>query len=239
MQTSTNASRKSAKTGGKVQCRGVPPFARRLAFVPKAAAGSSDIVELRHKLPDGLSLEVLQQQESTSGAGSKPPLIFVHGSYHAAWCWREKFMPYFSENGWDVYAISLRAQGNSDMVKASTAGAAILHWSPIRKRHFHLPLQSFRITVPNTISAYCYVLGQVFSSICSQHSSMMLSWSFYCCRHAGQSRGRPGQLYEYLASKACPCGPLIRWPHHRKVSAKAPAGQLLTAAVFELHTHAL
>ncbi len=34
----------------------------------------------------------------------------MHGSYHAAWCWAEKFLPYFAEQGYDAWAVSLRAQ---------------------------------------------------------------------------------------------------------------------------------
>lgn len=41
---------------------------------------------------------------------ARPPLLCVHGSYHGAWCWAERFMPYFAARGYDVYAVSLRAQ---------------------------------------------------------------------------------------------------------------------------------
>ncbi len=43
----------------------------------------------------------------------KPPLLFVHGAWHAAWCWSEHFMPYFAERGYPSYALSLRAHGRS------------------------------------------------------------------------------------------------------------------------------
>lgn len=46
-----------------------------------------------------------------------PPLLFVHGMCHAAWCWRENFMPYFAEKGFDSYAVSLRSHGKSDSDK--------------------------------------------------------------------------------------------------------------------------
>jgi pimeloyl-ACP methyl ester carboxylesterase len=44
---------------------------------------------------------------------SRPPLLFVHGVSHGAWCWDEFFLPYFANNGWDVYALSLRGHGKS------------------------------------------------------------------------------------------------------------------------------
>ena len=34
-----------------------------------------------------------------ASASTRPPLVFVHGSYHAAWCFAEHFMPYFAERG--------------------------------------------------------------------------------------------------------------------------------------------
>ncbi|KAL7541700.1 hypothetical protein ACHAXR_011145 [Thalassiosira sp. AJA248-18] len=37
-----------------------------------------------------------------------PALIFLHGSFHSAWCWAEKFMPYFSSIGYPCVALSLR-----------------------------------------------------------------------------------------------------------------------------------
>lgn len=37
----------------------------------------------------------------------KNPILFVHGAMHGAWCWQKFFMPYFQENGFDVYAIDL------------------------------------------------------------------------------------------------------------------------------------
>jgi len=27
------------------------------------------------------------------------PLLFVHGYWHAAWCWTEHFLPYFAQQG--------------------------------------------------------------------------------------------------------------------------------------------
>jgi pimeloyl-ACP methyl ester carboxylesterase len=39
-----------------------------------------------------------------------PPLVFVHGSYHAAWCWAEQWLPFFSESGYDCYSLSLLGQ---------------------------------------------------------------------------------------------------------------------------------
>jgi len=50
---------------------------------------------------------------SSSSSKSKPPLIFIHGSFHASWCWSEKFFPYFAQLGYPCYAISLRGTGGT------------------------------------------------------------------------------------------------------------------------------
>ncbi|MEO8609682.1 MAG: alpha/beta fold hydrolase [Chloroflexota bacterium] len=42
------------------------------------------------------------------------PILFVHGAWHAAWCWEEHFLPYFASQGWDCYALSLRGHGGSE-----------------------------------------------------------------------------------------------------------------------------
>jgi len=42
------------------------------------------------------------------------PLLFVHGAWHAAWCWDEHFLTYFAEHGYCSYALSLRGHGMSE-----------------------------------------------------------------------------------------------------------------------------
>jgi pimeloyl-ACP methyl ester carboxylesterase len=41
------------------------------------------------------------------------PILFVHGAWHAAWCW-ENFLPYFVDRGYAAYAVSLRGHGASE-----------------------------------------------------------------------------------------------------------------------------
>jgi pimeloyl-ACP methyl ester carboxylesterase len=45
------------------------------------------------------------------------PLLFVHGAWHAAWCWDEHFLGYFADQGYHALAVSLRGHGNSPTVK--------------------------------------------------------------------------------------------------------------------------
>ena len=58
-----------------------------------------------------LDLEVIARK--AEGGSGYPPLLFVHGSCHAAWCWDEHFLPYFAGRGFDAYAVSLRGHGES------------------------------------------------------------------------------------------------------------------------------
>ena len=67
-----------------------------------------------HQLPSGLEMEVITQKKNPNDRTGKsdlnPPLLFIHGSYHAAWCWAEHWFPFFSTNGFDCYAVSLLGQ---------------------------------------------------------------------------------------------------------------------------------
>ncbi len=67
-------------------------------------------------------LEVIAREYE--GESSYPPLLFVHGSCHAAWCWDEHFLPYFAAHGFDAYALSLRGHGAS-------GGPWSLRWTSI------------------------------------------------------------------------------------------------------------
>ena len=41
------------------------------------------------------------------------PLLFVHGAWHAAWCWDENFLSFFADHGYRAVALSFRGHGNS------------------------------------------------------------------------------------------------------------------------------
>ena len=43
----------------------------------------------------------------------RAPLLFVHGAYAGAWCWRPHFMPYLAAKGYHSFAMSLRGHGGS------------------------------------------------------------------------------------------------------------------------------
>ncbi|MFZ0625406.1 MAG: alpha/beta fold hydrolase [Acidimicrobiia bacterium] len=59
-----------------------------------------------------MSLEVLERHPKH--ASSRPPLLFVHGFWQAAWCWDEHLLQAMADRGYDSYAVSLRGHGGSE-----------------------------------------------------------------------------------------------------------------------------
>jgi len=49
-----------------------------------------------------------------AGTTRHPPLVFVHGGYVSANCWDDYFLPYFSQHGFDSYAVDLSGHGMSE-----------------------------------------------------------------------------------------------------------------------------
>ncbi|GAB4816949.1 hypothetical protein N2152v2_003995 [Parachlorella kessleri] len=70
-----------------------------------------------------MRIEVLHLPAQAVPSTRRSPLVFVHGSYHGAWCWRENFMPYFASAGYDCWAISLRGQGGSERGDLKISGS--------------------------------------------------------------------------------------------------------------------
>ncbi|QOS80432.1 alpha/beta hydrolase [Paenibacillus sp. JNUCC31] len=59
-----------------------------------------------------MKIEMISKRNENTGM--LPPILFIHGAYHGAWCWEEYFIPYFSALGFSCYAISLRGHGHSE-----------------------------------------------------------------------------------------------------------------------------
>jgi len=59
-----------------------------------------------------VKLEIIKESPATSARST--PLLFIHGMSHAAWCWAEYFLPYFTEHGYESHAVSLRGHGESE-----------------------------------------------------------------------------------------------------------------------------
>ena len=57
---------------------------------------------------------MLELIDKGSATESHPaPLLFVHGAWHAAWCWDEHFLDFFANDGYHAIALSLRGHGDS------------------------------------------------------------------------------------------------------------------------------
>jgi len=59
-----------------------------------------------------MKLEVISREPKARKF--ETPLLFVHGTGHAAWCWDENFLPYFAAKGFSSHAVSLRGHGGSE-----------------------------------------------------------------------------------------------------------------------------
>ncbi|WP_044558816.1 alpha/beta hydrolase [Azospirillum sp. B4] len=59
-----------------------------------------------------MKLEVISRLPD--GPAHKTPLLFIHGSWHAAWCWDVHFLDYFARHGYAAYALSLQGHGASE-----------------------------------------------------------------------------------------------------------------------------
>ena len=71
-----------------------------------------------------LSMKNLLEVKSISES-SLPPLLFVHGAWHGAWCWKP-LMNYLAEKGFTSYAIDL--PGHGDRQSEGLAGLGIMDY---------------------------------------------------------------------------------------------------------------
>lgn len=59
-----------------------------------------------------MKLEIISRLPE--GGAKRPPLLFVHGVFGAAWVWDEYFLPWFAAHGFPAFALSLRGHGASE-----------------------------------------------------------------------------------------------------------------------------
>jgi len=67
-------------------------------------------------LPNGVTAQVISlfpPNYQPSSPLRKPPILFLHGSFHGAWCWQEHYLPYFVEKGHPCVAFSWRGTGGT------------------------------------------------------------------------------------------------------------------------------
>src|SRR5512147_461618 len=71
-----------------------------------------------------MKLEIISRYPSDGGDSRSPPLLFVQGALHGAWCWGVHFLDYFADHGFAAHAVNLRGHGQSD-------GPKSLRWTRI------------------------------------------------------------------------------------------------------------
>jgi len=59
-----------------------------------------------------MKLEIISRYPA--GSTHSTPILFVHGAWHAAWCWDVNFLDYFAQHGFAAHALSLRGHGGSE-----------------------------------------------------------------------------------------------------------------------------
>lgn len=59
----------------------------------------------------GFDLRIVWREPARPG--NLPPLFFLHGAWHGAWCW-DPFLSYFTERGYPCAAVDLAGHGEAD-----------------------------------------------------------------------------------------------------------------------------
>ena len=78
------------------------------------SSGSHDFIrEQQVQLDSGADMQIMSQLPESFNPHNRPPIVFLHGSFHGAWCWTEHFFAYFSSRGYPVAALSWRGTGGT------------------------------------------------------------------------------------------------------------------------------
>ena len=109
-----------------------------------------------------MQLEVISKQPPAK-TSQKAPLLFIHGAWHAAWCWDEHFLDYFASKGYAVHALSLRGHGSSP-------GRERLRWARVREyvadvAHVAAGLDTLPVVIGHSMG------GMVVQKYLEQHSA--------------------------------------------------------------------
>lgn len=99
-----------------------------------------------------MQLELLH---CSSLSATKQPLLFLHGSFHAAWCY-ERWLPFFAARGHDSFALSFRSQGGS-------AGAPLPSGVAGTLQTHAMDVASVAATLPG-----CVIVGHSFGGLVLQ-----------------------------------------------------------------------
>ncbi|KAL7455302.1 hypothetical protein ACHAWC_006846 [Mediolabrus comicus] len=81
-------------------------MAEVISCIPPKQTSTNDMME-------NMLSSLLFGQGTNTKKKKKPALAFLHGSFHASWCWAEKYMPYFASLGYPCVAFSLQGTGGT------------------------------------------------------------------------------------------------------------------------------
>jgi pimeloyl-ACP methyl ester carboxylesterase len=104
----------------------VPVNAMGLSNSPK----SCTISDQQIVLPNGINAQVISSLPTQET--DKPPIIFLHGSFHGAWCWEENYIPYFVSLGYPCVAFSWRGTGGTPAGDGVTKVKILDHCQDLR-----------------------------------------------------------------------------------------------------------
>lgn len=100
-----------------------------------------------------MKLEIINQQHQASTKGS---IVFIHGACMGAWVWEGNFLPYFFNEGFNTYALSLRNHGASE-------NNGKLRWTSIKEYVEDLT------QVIDSIDGAIYLVGHSMGGFTIQH----------------------------------------------------------------------
>jgi len=84
-------------------------------------AGAVTIKDEQIILPNGINAKVvLSVPPDYEVSRGKPPILFLHGSFHGAWCWQEHYLSYFVEKGHPCVAFNWRGTGGNPAAEGVT-----------------------------------------------------------------------------------------------------------------------
>lgn len=98
-------------------------LASSFRWIPKHGALRSRVVPTRAieestlEISDGLNIHVLKSTLKGNNNNKKTPLLFIHGSYHSAYCFGDHFLPHFEGKGFECLGLSLRGTGPTGMLE--------------------------------------------------------------------------------------------------------------------------
>jgi pimeloyl-ACP methyl ester carboxylesterase len=84
---------------------------------PKNKNSSSQEDVLENLFSSLFGIDKTSSNKNNKSQTNKPTLAFLHGSFHASWCWAEKYMPFFASLGYPCVAFSLQGTGGTPVME--------------------------------------------------------------------------------------------------------------------------